>query len=63
MTPEGLKSWITTGVHPEGYADIVTKFVPQNGKVLYMPPGWPKVDKVLAPAWDKIGWATAPRPM
>ena len=54
MTPEGLKTWITPGVHPEGYTDIVTKFVPQNGKVLYMPPGWAKVDKVVGPAWDKI---------
>jgi multiple sugar transport system substrate-binding protein len=61
MTAEGLKTWITPGVHPDGYVDIVTKFVPQHGRVLYMPPGWPKVDKVLAPAFDKIrnGDATA----
>ncbi len=61
MTEEGLKSWITPGVHPEGYIDIVTKYVPKYGKVLYMPPGYPKVDKVLAPAFDKIrnGDATA----
>jgi multiple sugar transport system substrate-binding protein len=61
MTEEGLKSWITPGVHPEGYVDIVTKFVPEYGKVLYMPPGYPKVDQVLTPAFDKIraGEATA----
>jgi len=61
MTNDGLKTWITKGVHPDGYVDIVTKFVPKNGKVLYMPPGYSKIDKVLQPAFDKIrsGDATA----
>lgn len=28
MTEEGLSTWITPGVHPEGYKDIPTKFLP-----------------------------------
>ena len=65
MTEAGLKTWITKGVHPDGYVDIVTKFVPKYGKVLYMPPGYPKADKVLGPAFDKIraGEATAEQAM
>lgn len=61
MSPEGQKQWITKGVHPEGYDVILNQFVGKYGKVLYMPPGYPKTDKVLNPAFDKvrIGEATA----
>lgn len=61
MTAEGLKTWITPGVHPEGYDKIVTDFVAKYGHVQYMPPGYPKVGPILQPAWDKIriGEATA----
>ncbi len=60
MTKEGLKKWMTLrtspteGVHPEGYEKIVTKYVPECGKVLYMPPGYSKVNAVLTPALDAI---------
>lgn len=61
MTPEGLKSWMTPGVHPEGYDKIVTQYITKYGHVQYMPPGWPKVAPIMDPAWDKvrIGEATA----
>jgi multiple sugar transport system substrate-binding protein len=54
MTPEGLKTWITPGIHPEGYEMIVTKYAKDFGHVLYNPPGYPKVGPILQPAWDKI---------
>jgi ABC-type glycerol-3-phosphate transport system substrate-binding protein len=60
MTPEGLKSWMTLrtspteGVHPAGYELIVTEYVPKDGHVLYMPPGWPKVTSIVQPAFDAI---------
>lgn len=54
MTPEGLKTWITPGIHPEGYDKIVTEFVAKYGHVQYMPPGYPKIGPILQPAWDKI---------
>lgn len=54
MTTEGLKTWITAGVHPEGYETIVTEFVAKYGHIQYMPPGYPKVAQVLQPAWDQI---------
>jgi multiple sugar transport system substrate-binding protein len=61
MTPEGLKSWMTPGVHPEGYEMIVTQYITKYGHVQYMPPGWPKIAPIMDPAWDKvrIGEATA----
>lgn len=65
MTEEGLRSWITEGVHPEGYVDIPTKYLPQYGRVLYMPPGWAEANQILTPAFDKIwvGDATAEQAM
>jgi multiple sugar transport system substrate-binding protein len=60
MTDEGLKKWMTLrtapgeGVHPEGFEKIVTEYVPQYGKVLYMPPGYPKADAIITPALDAI---------
>ena len=49
MSDEGQKQWITQGVHPEGYDTILNQFVGKYGKVLYMPPGYPKTDKVIDP--------------
>jgi multiple sugar transport system substrate-binding protein len=60
MTEEGRKKWITLrtapgeGVHPDGFEQIVTEYVPKYGKVLYMPPGYPKVTGILNPALDAI---------
>ncbi len=61
MSESGLKEWITEGVHPEGYVDIPTKFLPGNGRVLYQPPGWNEMTQIINPAFDKIwiGDATA----
>ncbi|MBN1994088.1 MAG: extracellular solute-binding protein [Anaerolineae bacterium] len=60
MTPEGMQKWYTErqgpgdGVHPAGYDQIVTQYVPKYGHVLYMPPGYAKADAVITPALDAI---------
>lgn len=54
MTEEGLKTWITPGVHPEGYEFIVTEYAYKYGVVMYNPPGNPKAAALLQPAFDKI---------
>jgi ABC-type glycerol-3-phosphate transport system substrate-binding protein len=54
MTDEGMTTWMSEEVHPAGYDQIVTKFVPQYGQVLYMPPGTPKTDAIITPALDAI---------
>lgn len=65
MTEEGLATWITEGVHPEGYVDIATKYAKNYGHSLYQPAGWPEATQVLQPGWDKIwiGDATAEQAM
>jgi len=65
MTPEGLQTWITEGVHPEGFVDIPTKFLPKYGSVLYQPVGWAEAAQILQPGFDKIfvGDATAEQAM
>lgn len=59
MSEAGLKDWITEGVHPQTYVDIPTKFLPQNGRVLYQPPGWNEMSQILNPAFDKIWFGDA----
>jgi len=60
MTEEGLTRWMTLrtspteGVHPPGYEQIVTEYLPKYGDVLYQPPGYQKVESVLNPAFDAI---------
>ena len=54
MTEEGLKSWITEGVHPEGYVDIPTKFLPKYGHIMYQPPGWTEANRSSQPAIDRF---------
>lgn len=65
MTEAGLATWITEGVHPEGYVDIPTKFLPQYGSVLYQAPGWSEASQILQPGFDRIwiGDATAEQAM
>ncbi len=61
MTEEGIASWLTEGVHPEGFIDIPTKFVKNFGQSIYQPAGWPEAIQILNPAFEKIwiGDATA----
>ena len=55
MTDEAINRWLTPPIHPDGYADIVTKFVPDYGHFLTMPVGYQKAaDTVLGPAFDTI---------
>jgi multiple sugar transport system substrate-binding protein len=54
MTPDGLNTWITEGVHPEGYDLIATSFLPQYGQVLYQPVGWAEADAIITPALDAV---------
>lgn len=53
-TPEGLSQWISKDVHPAGYENMVTTYLPKYGHVMYMPAGYPKTSSVIQPAFDAI---------
>ncbi len=60
MTQEGMAKWYTErkapgqGVHPAGYNQIVSQYVPKYGHVLYMPAGYPEADAIITPALDAV---------
>lgn len=55
MRPEAIAKWCTPPVHPDGYVDIVTKYVPKYGHFLTMPTGYVKAqDTVVNPALDAL---------
>lgn len=54
MTDDGLNTWITEGVHPEGYTQIATDFVTRFGQVLYQPVGWNEASGIITPALDAV---------
>ncbi len=55
MTPDGLKQWITPGIHPDNYADFVTDYLPKHGVVARIPPGYIEANNnFLAPAIQAI---------
>ena len=53
-TEAGLKEWMSPEVHPAGYEQMVTTYLPKYGHVLYMPPGYPKTNAVMTPALDAV---------
>jgi multiple sugar transport system substrate-binding protein len=40
VTPDGLKTWLTPGIHTDNYADFVTDYLPKHGVVARIPPGY-----------------------
>lgn len=59
LTPDGLKTWITKGIHPDNYADFVTTYLPKHGVVPNFPPGWLDAStKFIYPALTDIGNGT-----
>jgi ABC-type glycerol-3-phosphate transport system substrate-binding protein len=39
LTEEGLTGWITEGIHPDNYSELVTDYLPKYGFSLRQPPG------------------------
>jgi multiple sugar transport system substrate-binding protein len=54
MTPEGLATWITEGVHPEGYAAIATDYLLNHTKADILIPGVEETDTLLTAALDPV---------
>lgn len=59
LTPDGLKGWITKGIHPDNYPDFVTTYLPKHGVVPNFPAGYLDAStKFLYPAMTDIGNGT-----
>lgn len=54
LTEEGLASWITEGVHPEGYRQIATEYLTKNTKVQFQPAGFSEANQILTSALDPV---------
>lgn len=54
MTADGLKTWITPGVHPDGYDMIVNDYLSKYGKIAYQSPGYTKTTAIVQPAFDAV---------
>ena len=54
LTEEGLASWITPGVHPDGYKQIATEYLTKNTKYSFLPPGSSEANQILTSALDPV---------
>ncbi len=59
VTPDGLKTWLTEGIHTANYADFVTDYLPKHGVVARIPPGYIEANNnFITPAMQAIADGT-----
>ena len=55
VTPDGLKEWVTKGIHPDNYVDFVTDYLPKYGVALRIPNGYIEAEtSFITPAFQAI---------
>ena len=54
LTEEGLNTWITPDVHPEGYRQIATDYLRTYGRNYYFPAGFQEADQIITAALDPV---------
>jgi multiple sugar transport system substrate-binding protein len=54
LTPEGIASWMTEGVHPEGYDQIASDYLANYGQNLFYPAGYTEVNSLITSALDPV---------
>ena len=54
LTTEGLSTWITPGVHPEGYELIATKYLAENAQAFVFPAGFQEASQLITSALDPV---------
>lgn len=54
LTEEGLASWITPGVHPEGYEQIATEYLLNHAEAYYYPAGFEEANRIITAALDPV---------
>jgi multiple sugar transport system substrate-binding protein len=59
-TEEGLATWITEGIHPDNYRDLVTDYLPKYGVALRIPRGYIEADSnFVTPAFQALAAGTS----
>jgi multiple sugar transport system substrate-binding protein len=54
LTEEGLNSWITPDVHPEGYRQIASDYLAKHSRIYPYPPGWAEANQLISAALDPV---------
>jgi multiple sugar transport system substrate-binding protein len=55
MTPDGIESWVTEGVHPSNYTQFVTDYLPKHGVPVRLPAGYIEASNdYITPAFDAV---------
>jgi multiple sugar transport system substrate-binding protein len=59
VTEEGLAGWVTEGIHPENYSQIVTDYLPAHGVSFRIPPGYTEANSnFITPAFEALAGGT-----
>ncbi|MEZ4666400.1 MAG: extracellular solute-binding protein [Anaerolineae bacterium] len=59
VTPDGLKEWVTEGIHPANYVDFVTDYLPKHGVAIRIPNGYIEADtSYITPAFQALEGGT-----
>ena len=61
LTEAGIQTWLTPGVHPEGYKQIATDYLGKAARNYFYPAGFSEAETIIAAAMDPvwIGKSTA----
>jgi multiple sugar transport system substrate-binding protein len=54
ISTDGLATWITAGVHPDGYDLIASKYLRENSQSYYYPAGFQEADQLVTSALDPV---------
>jgi hypothetical protein len=58
-TEEGMKSWLTEGIHPANYREFVAEYLPKYGVAARTPAGYTEAaSNFITPAYQAIADGT-----
>lgn len=59
LTPEGLSTWVTEGIHPANYSQFATDYLPNHGVAVRLPSGYIEAEaNFLTPAFEALNAGT-----
>lgn len=54
LTEDGIKQWLTPGVHPDGYKQIATDYLGKSARNYFYPAGFSEADQIVTSALDPV---------